>query len=109
MIDICFRGFQNHAKYGGSATINNKANRTLNHASLLDDLAHCLQVQRQNANMNTGLSRQSPASAQALQDELRSLQPLCVTGKKEKPTNITRGKEHKLLYTAVNTFKAGFH
>ena len=81
MIDIGFWDFQNHVKYGRWQCPFNKTN-TLSHANLLDVLAHCLQVQRQNANMKTGLSRQSPASAQTVQDVLRSLQPLCVTGKK---------------------------
>ena len=62
---------------------------TLRHGSLLDVLAQCLQVQRQNANMKTGLFRQSPASAQTLQDEVKSLQPLYVTGKRETRAKIT--------------------
>ena len=50
---------------------------------LPDSLAHCLQVQRQKANMKTGFSLQWPLLAQFSQDELWSSHPLCITADKE--------------------------
>ena len=53
--------------------------------------------------MKTGLSRQSPASAQTVQDVLRSLQPLCVTGKKEETREYyTRQGAQTAALHAVN-------
>ena len=58
--------------------------KVLNVLSRLPDfLAHCLQVQRQKANMKTGFSWQWPLLAQFLQEELWSSHPLFITGNKE--------------------------
>lgn len=63
-----------------------KGTYVLNH--LPESLAHCLQVQRQKANIKTGFSSQWPLLAQPLQDELWSLHPLCITRDKEIITKL---------------------
>ena len=63
-----------------------KGTYVLNH--LPESLAHCLQVQRQKANIKTGFTSQWPLLAQPLQDELWSLHPLCITRDKEIITKL---------------------
>lgn len=63
-----------------------KGTYLLNH--LPESLAHCLQVQRQKANIKTGFSSQWPLLAQPLQDELWSLHPLCITRDREIITKL---------------------